>query len=327
MHVKLTLLGLGTTHGRHLLQPKLFQPHKFGYILLHLLVENSFSFVSKQTIGCILVSVGVWLSVSEYSSFAETTPSHGLTARNLLLLFGLITLVTALFGWLGALCASRCLLHTYLLLLLLLMTGELLFGSVVLMQRQLIARRVGDEMLHSLRHEYARRQPDAVGAAWRSLQRSLRCCGHHSYRDWHAIDAWPGQQIVPSSCCQHLVFNNAPTVRYLPVPSDGAIDFTTMSIDSLGDRNSTIPSFLSVVANSNDQVCTAIYGQGCYSALRQWLQSNAHLFASFAAFVAILQFAAFACAVRLLTTLRFRYELRLSNPNKGSIYDRVGSYE
>jgi hypothetical protein len=205
-----------------------------------------------------------------------------------------------------------------LLLLLLLMTSELLLGAVALMQRQVIGQRLSAEMLHSLRHEYGQhRESDAVGAAWRSMQRSLQCCGHESYRDWYGIDAWPTEQLMPGSCCRKPHGQN---VRYV-------LGLNASNHSSTVVTQST-PVALTTTSTSNDTVpvCWSIHTNGCYNAITKWLHSHAHLFALSAAIVAILQFAAFASAIYLLSTLRFRYDLRLTNPNK-VMYDRVRAFE
>lgn len=62
--------------------------------------------------GCGLFGVGVWLSFTqaEFSSLPVSFPS--LTAANLLLVAGGVTMVTGFLGCLGALKEQRCLLMT-----------------------------------------------------------------------------------------------------------------------------------------------------------------------------------------------------------------------
>lgn len=66
----------------------------------------------EQLGGCGLFGVGVWLSFTqaEFSSLPLSFPS--LSAANLLLVAGGITMVTGFLGCLGALKEQRCLLIT-----------------------------------------------------------------------------------------------------------------------------------------------------------------------------------------------------------------------
>lgn len=306
----------------------------FHYVnLKQIVLFSRFFFLFPQTIGCILVSIGIWLCVSEYTeNQVELQHVHWLSAKTILLTFGIITLFVAFFGWLGTLCSSKCLLHTYLLLLLLLMTGELLFGSLVLTQRRAIVKRIDFEMLHSLKHVYGKRDLDAVGAAWRSLQRSLSCCGYHSYEDWYGIDAWPSQQLLPGSCCKTPQNEN---VRYILGMN------VTIDVDSTLHSNVSTTTFRPIAANQTStmseatsspqvanggQVCWTIHNQSCYDQIVVWFQSHAYWFLVIACLIACLQFLAFAGAIYLLKTLRFRYELNLINSNK-VVYDRVQSFD
>ncbi|KAG9349980.1 hypothetical protein JZ751_026333 [Albula glossodonta] len=74
--------------------------------------------------GCGLFGVGVWLSFtqSEFSSLPLSFPS--LSAANLLLVAGGVTMITGFLGCLGALKEQRCLLMTFFVILLVLVITE-----------------------------------------------------------------------------------------------------------------------------------------------------------------------------------------------------------
>ncbi|MED6239880.1 hypothetical protein ATANTOWER_012575, partial [Ataeniobius toweri] len=74
--------------------------------------------------GCGLFGIGVWLSFTqaEFSSLPLSFPS--LSAANLLLVAGGITMVIGFLGCLGALKEQRCLLCTFFVILLILVLTE-----------------------------------------------------------------------------------------------------------------------------------------------------------------------------------------------------------
>ncbi|XP_068193623.1 tetraspanin-4 isoform X2 [Antennarius striatus] len=81
--------------------------------------------------GCGLFGVGVWLSFTqtEFSSLPLSFPS--LSAANLLLVAGGITMITGFLGCLGALKEQRCLLFMFFVILLLLVLTEVTLTLVI----------------------------------------------------------------------------------------------------------------------------------------------------------------------------------------------------
>ncbi|KAE8283705.1 Tetraspanin-9 [Larimichthys crocea] len=81
--------------------------------------------------GCGLFGIGVWLSFTqaEFSSLPLSFPS--LSAANLLLVAGGITMVTGFLGCLGALKEQRCLLFMFFVILLLLVLTEVTLMLVI----------------------------------------------------------------------------------------------------------------------------------------------------------------------------------------------------
>eukprot|EP00063_Salmo_salar_P072946 XP_014047781.1 PREDICTED: tetraspanin-4-like isoform X2 [Salmo salar] len=112
--------------------------------------------------GCGLFGVGVWLSFtqSEFSSLPLSFPS--LSAANLLLVAGGVTMVTGFLGCLGALKEQRCLLMTFFVILLLLVLTEVTLTLV----------------LHIFHKEF-------------------KCCGVTNKTDWYLVI----NGTLPFSCC------------------------------------------------------------------------------------------------------------------------------
>ncbi|XP_056263197.1 tetraspanin-4 isoform X2 [Pseudoliparis swirei] len=112
--------------------------------------------------GCGLFGIGVWLSFTqaEFSSLPVSFPS--LSAANLLLVAGGITMVTGFLGCLGALKEQRCLLFMFFVILLVLVLTE---ATLIL-------------VIHIFHDEF-------------------KCCGVTNKTDWY--DVLNG--TLPSSCC------------------------------------------------------------------------------------------------------------------------------
>lgn len=88
--------------------------HSFTHTVFHsVLIFGCVNITFPEKLGgCGLFGVGVWLSFtqSEFSSLPLSFPS--LSAANLLLVAGGITMITGFLGCLGALKEQRCLLFT-----------------------------------------------------------------------------------------------------------------------------------------------------------------------------------------------------------------------
>ncbi|XP_049926273.1 tetraspanin-4 isoform X2 [Epinephelus moara] len=119
--------------------------------------------------GCGLFGVGVWLSFTqaEFSSLPLSFPS--LSAANLLLVAGGITMVTGFLGCLGALKEQRCLLF----MLDSKAQGELKEGMKIY------------------------NSEPGLKKSWDNVQKMFKCCGVTNKTDWY--DVLNG--TLPSSCC------------------------------------------------------------------------------------------------------------------------------
>uniref|UniRef100_A0A8C7MRQ3 Tetraspanin n=1 Tax=Oncorhynchus kisutch TaxID=8019 RepID=A0A8C7MRQ3_ONCKI len=122
--------------------------------------------------GCGLFGVGVWLSFtqSEFSSLPLSFPS--LSAANLLLVAGGVTMVTGFLGCLGALKEQRCLLMTFFVILLLLVLTEVTLTLVL-------------HIFHKETNNYA------------IFVSKFKCCGVTNKTDWYLVV----NGTLPFSCC------------------------------------------------------------------------------------------------------------------------------
>ncbi|XP_033827723.1 tetraspanin-4 [Periophthalmus magnuspinnatus] len=144
--------------------------------------------------GCGLFGVGLWLSFTqaEFSSLPLSFPS--LSAANLLLVAGGVTMVLGFLGCLGALKEQRCLLFMFFLILLLLVLTEGVFILVIHMYQDQVDARAQDELKEGMRRY--KTEPE-LRKSWDNVQMMFKCCGVSNKTDWWDIL----EGTLPASCC------------------------------------------------------------------------------------------------------------------------------
>lgn len=144
--------------------------------------------------GCGLFGVGVWLSFtqSEFSSLPLSFPS--LSAANLLLVAGGITMITGFLGCLGALKEQRCLLFTFFLILLLLVLTEVTLVLVI----HIFHDQLDSKAQKELKEDMKMYESDpGLKNSWDNVQKMFKCCGVTNKTDWYNVL----QGKLPLSCC------------------------------------------------------------------------------------------------------------------------------
>ncbi|XP_062840835.1 tetraspanin-4 [Trichomycterus rosablanca] len=146
--------------------------------------------------GCGLFGVGVWLSFnqSEFSSLPLSFPS--LSAANLLLVAGGVTMVTGFLGCLGALKEQRCLLMTFFVILLLLFLTEVTLILILGIFHKELDQKAKDDLIKGMK-DYSTNE--GLQRSWDNMQRIFKCCGVSNHTDWHNTTS-TGQ--LPQSCCR-----------------------------------------------------------------------------------------------------------------------------
>ncbi|XP_034046944.1 tetraspanin-4 [Thalassophryne amazonica] len=144
--------------------------------------------------GCGLFGVGVWLSFTqaEFSSLPLSFPS--LSAANLLLVAGGITMVTGFLGCLGALKEQRCLLVMFFVILLLLVLTEVILVVIIYIFQDVLDSKAQSELKEGM-NVYT--SDEGLRKSWDNVQRMFKCCGVSEQTDW--FDVLNG--TLPSSCC------------------------------------------------------------------------------------------------------------------------------
>lgn len=144
--------------------------------------------------GCGLFGVGVWLSFTqaEFSSLPLSFPS--LSAANLLLVAGGVTMVTGFLGCLGALKEQRCLLMTFFVILLLLVLTELTLTLVLHIFHKELDTKAQGELTKGMETYHS---DEGLRKSWDNVQKMFKCCGVTNKTDWYVVM----NSTLPLSCC------------------------------------------------------------------------------------------------------------------------------
>uniref|UniRef100_A0A672UP11 Tetraspanin 10 n=1 Tax=Strigops habroptila TaxID=2489341 RepID=A0A672UP11_STRHB len=210
-------------------------------------------------LGLLALATGVWGLLAKGSLAGERFVPLGSDPMLLFVLAGLGASAVSLAGCLGALRSSPCLLRFFVGAVLAFAGLEVLGGLLLLAARHRLRDALRDALLLCLLRYQD--EPD-LRFLVDEVQRSLRCCGLGSYRDWEANPYFncsaPGAQAcsVPASCCLDP-WQNGTVANALCAA--GAL--------RLGD----------VVAG------TVVYVGGCVAQLSAWLRGQAGAIAAGAA--------------------------------------------
>ncbi|XP_067273225.1 tetraspanin-4 [Pseudorasbora parva] len=149
--------------------------------------------------GCGLFGVGVWLAFtqSEFSSLPLSFPS--LSAANLLLVAGGVTMVTGFLGCLGALKEQKCLLMTFFVILLFLVLTEVALILVLSVFHEELDKKAKADLKAGMNGYDPKK---GLGKSWDNMQKIFKCCGVSNHTDWHNITS---DGKLPSSCCRENV--------------------------------------------------------------------------------------------------------------------------
>lgn len=144
--------------------------------------------------GCGLFGVGIWLSFTqaEFSSLPLSFPS--LSAANLLLVAGGITMVTGFLGCLGALKEQRCLLCTFFIILLILVLTEVTLALVLYYLHDQVESNAKDNLKDGMKKYHSEQE---LKKSWDNVQKMFKCCGVNNMTDWYEV----GNGTLPLSCC------------------------------------------------------------------------------------------------------------------------------
>ncbi|CAG2220437.1 tetraspanin-9-like [Mytilus edulis] len=144
--------------------------------------------------GIAAMCIGIYLKVSR-SDFVEILQSKEFeTSSALLISAGIIVIVVALVGFIGAWMNNQCMLGLYFIFVIVIFAMELAAGIIAFIYRKDIEVVIRRELLEGVKKDETR-------SAWDKLQEKYLCCGVNNYTDWYGVYDIHNYNTLPDSCC------------------------------------------------------------------------------------------------------------------------------
>lgn len=133
-----------------------------------------------------------------------------------MIVIGVIVLVIAIFGFVGAFCMVRWMLVVYGIVLIVVFLAQIALIIFAAVRGDLLKKEAQEGMYTSLKDGYRKgthyngthivAATGAVELAWDAAQYKEACCGAYNYTDYTRFVEWkagtPPNSIVPLSCCK-----------------------------------------------------------------------------------------------------------------------------
>lgn len=202
-------------------------------------------------------------------------------------------------GCCGSWFQSKCLLISYLTVIIAIMILEITAGTLGYFFRHTIKETLRQELLDGVKYKYSLNDTNGIASTWNQVQNTFNCCGVDHYQDWHHISAWPEKEWVPESCC------------ISPNISEVATDSTEIN-------NSTAP----ICGRDPDHDTERYKSHGCFPKIRHWILEHLHIVGITCIVFAFIQFFSIVGALLVVCTMdykRCRHRKGSSRPT----YNRV----
>jgi len=152
--------------------------------------------------GCLICGVGLWTLTDKWCFlYLMEVNTYKVTAW-LLVSTGVMSVLTSLIGYTAVVSDSRCLLGTYMVLIVMVFMFESVIGLLSYVYQEQIERDISENLMDTFIHRYG--SDKQVTEAVDTVQQQFKCCGVDSFSDW-SEGAWkrnnPAMK-VPDSCCK-----------------------------------------------------------------------------------------------------------------------------
>lgn len=181
----------------------------------YMLFVANFMFV---LVGFLLISIGTTIKAI-YGDFEVFMEDHYYSASNLAVAIGVIIFFVALFGCVGAVKESVCLVNTYAFLLFCILILEISASIAAYVMRANLEQTIKRNMINAM-DSY---DTYAVQYTWNATQYNLRCCGVSGPSDWNKfsevfdlteVPSNDGNTTyhIPDSCCVNEYCKNEDSI-------------------------------------------------------------------------------------------------------------------
>uniref|UniRef100_UPI00358EC803 CD63 antigen-like n=1 Tax=Myxine glutinosa TaxID=7769 RepID=UPI00358EC803 len=145
--------------------------------------------------GLVLIIIGAVVQAKVGSS-GELGHDVGSGAPILLIVVGSVIFIVAFFGCCGAVRESRCMLGTFIGLLVIILVVEIAAAIAAFVYKDRVKGLVDTELKKSL-DSYPTKKKKLID----DLQHDMQCCGAQGYKDYEDLPKWTTKTDVPASCC------------------------------------------------------------------------------------------------------------------------------
>lgn len=214
---------------------------------------------------------------------------------------GVLMVLIGFCGCCGSWFQSKCLLISYLTVIVTIMVLEITAGTLGYVFRHTIKETLHGELMDGIKGRYSDNDTNGMKVTWDQVQSSFNCCGVDHYQDWYHIKAWPENEWVPESCCLEAAPLNL-----------------TEAVDVAENKNGTE----AVCGRNPDQESGRFKTNGCFKKIRHWILEHLHYVGLTCIVFAFIQFFSIVAALLVVCTMDYKR----SRPRKGSsrpTYNRV----
>ncbi|XP_022109508.1 tetraspanin-9-like [Acanthaster planci] len=157
--------------------------------------------------GVAVLAIGAFL-YSREGPFATLLPSLPfLNVTTMTMIVGCVIMIVAFLGCCGAMKENVCMVSTYFIIMVAILTAELIAGGLGFANRNAVEAFIEKDLTQRGIPLYGTKGEHGLTSAWDRMQTSLSCCGVNNSTDWsrfHPLMTIPGE--TPDSCCsEHLV--------------------------------------------------------------------------------------------------------------------------
>lgn len=237
-------------------------------------------------LGTTILGIGIYLHI-EWDKYSQILPAyHVLSTDNLAIVSGALMLLIAFCGCCGSWFQSKCLLVSYLSVIVLIMLLEITAGVLGYVFRQEIKATLHSELMDGIKFKYdPNNTTNGISVTWDHVQRAFNCCGVDHYQDWYKISAWPEKDYVPSSCCVDIPPVNG-TEGSTTTPAPGEEPYVCGR-----DPEKDLPRFRS---------------NGCFKRIRHWILEHLHIVGLTCIIFAFIQFFSIVAALLVVCTMDYK---------------------
>jgi len=153
-----------------------------------------FNFLLAFT-GLALIGIGAYVHI-EANSYLDFLSTSYVNTPIVFIVIGVILFVVSFFGCCGSLFENRCMIYTYVSLLIVILLAEVGAGISAYLLQDNLTTEIPKQMTLSMVN-YGKPGYGGVTTTWDFVQKNLKCCGVSDYKDWEATL----QTNLPASCC------------------------------------------------------------------------------------------------------------------------------